>query len=87
MGCYLCQNVYDDVHMCAFIYTCQHAYTRYNMHINMHVNMHMHVTICMSTCMSICIYMLSWWQRLSLEYGIMSDTRHRMLGTPYFFLS
>ncbi len=50
MGCYLCQNDYDNVHTCAYIctlqYACQYAYARYNMH----VNMHMHVTICMSTC-------------------------------------
>ena len=32
MGCYLCQNDYDDVHVCAFICTCMH----YNMHVNMH---------------------------------------------------
>ncbi len=36
MGCYLCQNDYDNVHTCAFIctlqYACQHAYARYNMH-------------------------------------------------------
>ncbi len=71
-----------------------------NMHVNMHVhvticicmlqhacyNMHMQVTIIMHVNMHVNMYMLSWWQRLSLEYGIMSDTRHRMLGTPYFFL-
>ena len=46
MGCYLCQNDYDNVHTRAFIctlqYACQHAYARYN-HVHMHINMHMHM--------------------------------------------
>ena len=29
MGCYLCQNDYDNVHMCAFIYTLQYASQAY----------------------------------------------------------
>ncbi len=80
--------------ICRLQYASQHVYACYNMHIhvtiimhiNMHVNMHIHVTIIMHINMhvnmhmhvTICMSCISWWQRLSLEYGIMSDTRHRM---------